>query len=135
MTPERLAKIRAIASDPRANPNIRAVAQRFLEAQPKERWKPPPDRPAPGIQTSEEFKKIIFFSIDQWGESKKGNYVHTIDHKEGSYKFVLFRYPRNPDYWGWLCTDLKNKTESWCHYKYHSLREAQDGAWTHLMAL
>ena len=35
MTPERLAKIRAIAEDPRADPATRAIAQANFDAEPK----------------------------------------------------------------------------------------------------
>ena len=35
MTPERLAKVRAIAEDPRADPATRAIAQAKLDAQPQ----------------------------------------------------------------------------------------------------
>lgn len=133
MTPERLAKIRALAADYRGNPHVRAMAQRILDAQPKPRWTPPPDPPAPGIKTSEEHRKRIFFDLNQWGESANGNYVHTMEYRDREYRFVIFRQKRTIVHgWGWLRVDVKNDTKTWGRNKYETVREALDSAWLHL---
>ena len=55
MTPERLAKIRAIAEDPRADPATRAIAQAKLDAEPT----PPKRNPLhPGMRTTPEYERF-----------------------------------------------------------------------------
>jgi hypothetical protein len=56
VTPERLAKIKAIAEDPRADPRIRAIAQAKLDAQPKPAQ---PRNPLhPGMRTTPEYERF-----------------------------------------------------------------------------
>lgn len=130
MTPERLKKIRALAADERGNPFMRAMAQRILEAH-KEPWRPPPDPPNPGLRTDPGFDKFIFMSLDQWGESAKGNYIHNINWKGREYRFILFKYKKVPN-WNWLRVDVRNDTETWGPRKFQTLEEAHQSAWKHL---
>ena len=55
MTPERLAKIRAIAEDPRADPATRAIAQAKLDAEPKPSTRNPLH---PGMRTTPEYERF-----------------------------------------------------------------------------
>jgi hypothetical protein len=55
MTAERLAKIRAIADDSRADPFTRSIAQRMLEGAPPQ---PGPINPQhPGMRTTAQYEK------------------------------------------------------------------------------
>lgn len=127
MTPEKLAKVRALAEDIRGDPKIRAVAQRILDAN----WTPPPNPQHPGLRTSEEYDRYVFMSLDNWGQSARGNYVHTTNWDGRSYRIVLFQHKKTPT-WGWLRIDVKTDTETWSRNKYDTLREAHESAWLHL---
>ena len=57
MTPDRLAKIRAIAEDARADPFTRAIAKQMLEAEGPQ-LQPPPGNPLhPGMRTTAEYER------------------------------------------------------------------------------
>jgi hypothetical protein len=57
MTPERLAKIRALAEDPRADPATRAIARSMLEAELPLR--PQTTNPLhPGMRTTPEYERF-----------------------------------------------------------------------------
>lgn len=130
MTPERLAKIRALAEHPSTNPRMREIAKRILN----EHWTPPPNKPNPGTRTSEEYDRFIFMDLDNWGQSASGNYVHTTKWENRDYRFVLFKHKKTPT-WGWLRVDIKTESETWSRNKYATLREAHESAWLHLSLL
>lgn len=55
MTPERLAKIRAIAEDPRADPFTRSIAQSMLDGAPEPAQRNPLH---PGMRTTPEYERF-----------------------------------------------------------------------------
>lgn len=135
MTPDRLAKIRALAEDERGNANVRAIAQKILakheKAPPRRRA---PDGPVPGIMPSEDQERWVFMQLDQWHHNAKGNYVHSLTWKGRRYRFVLFKFKRTQN-WGWLRFDILADTESWGRNQFADLREAHESAWLHLTLL
>jgi hypothetical protein len=57
MTPQRRAKIKAIAEDPRADPKTRAIAQAKLDAEPQPA-QPPRNPLHPGMRTTPEYERF-----------------------------------------------------------------------------
>jgi hypothetical protein len=141
MTPEKLAKIRAIAEDPRGHPNVRANAKRILdEHEPEPTFSDikfddaPRSPPHPNMYASDEYDRFRFMNLAQWGRSKNGNLIHTFTHKRVEYRMVLFAHKTKPTF-GWLRIDTKKSDSVFSWMPYNTLAEAHRDAWEHLMRI
>jgi hypothetical protein len=139
MTPERLAKIRAIAMDLRGNPAVREVALEMLrryetvEEPTFHDVKDEPQNPTnPRMHPSDEYERHMFMSLHNWGKSANGNFVHSFTHKNRAYRVVLFKHKKTPTF-GWLRADIARGTEVWSG-RFRDMQEAHRDAWTNLMA-
>lgn len=141
MTPEKLAKIRALANDARGDPATRAIAQAVLrryakEPEPQFHDVPPPRDPRhPGMRTSPEYDRYIFMDLANWGETHNGNPIHTTNWKGVSYVVVLFQHKRTPTY-GWMRTKAGGaNVPIFSLVKYATQSEAHRAAWESLQSL
>jgi len=140
ITPQRLAAIKALADDPRGDPNTRAIARRKLEeyqtefpslfGHPHFRGDPR-NPPNPRTQTSPEYEKFKFMNMDSWKQSAKGNWSTGITHKRHTYGVTLFKYKSG--LWGWVRSFRESAT--WCNRRFDNVGEAQRDAWENLMRI
>lgn len=135
MTPEKLAKIKALAEDVRGDPATRMIAQAAL----KRYGKPEPAKPAykpprnpPGVKTSPEWERQTFMSLNQWRRSKNGNFWHNVTHKGRGYHIVLFPHKKTPTF-GWLRAS-EGEQEVWSG-RFQTIGEAHADAWANLMSI
>jgi hypothetical protein len=138
MTPERLAKIRALATDMRGDPATRMIALEILR-----RYEPEPEfhdvedkpqnPPNPRMRNSDEYEHHTFMSLRNWGKSTNGNFVHTFTHKGRGYRIVLFKHKKTPTF-GWLRSDIGSGTEVWSG-RFPDLQGAHADAWKNLMTV
>jgi hypothetical protein len=132
VTPDKLAKIRALAMDMRGDPATRMVAMEILRRyEPEEpAWhdvkEDEPPNP-PGMKNSEEYEQFIFLSLHNWGKSASGNFVHTFTYKNRAYRVVLFKHKKTPT-WGWLRVDIATSAEVWSG-RFANVTEAHRDAW------
>jgi hypothetical protein len=136
ITPQKIAAIKALADDPRGEPNTRATAQRKLEqirishpclfvTAPRAPQNPPNPRRA----KTPEYEKYRFMNIDQWKRTSKGNYVLVI----GEHRITLFK---SKSAWAHARASVSGFQEPmFSAMRYATLREAQEAAWTSLATL
>jgi hypothetical protein len=139
VTPEKLAKIKALAEDVRGDPATRMIAKDILRRYNRE---PPPsfhdveDVPQnpPGMRNSNEYEQYRFMSLHNWGRSKiSNNLVHNFTHKGRAYRVILFAHRKTPTY-GWLRIDVARNNETWSS-KFSSMPAAHADAWASLMKI
>ena len=138
MTPQRLAKIRALATDLRGDPATRMVALEILR-----RYEPEPEfhdvedkpqnPPNPRMRNSDEYEHHMFMSLRNWGKSANGNFVHSFTHKGRAYRVVLFKHKKTPTY-GWLLVDIARGVEEWSG-RFNSMPAAHVNAWAKIMTI
>jgi hypothetical protein len=141
LTPDKLAKIRALANDPRGDPATRAIAQAALKryatlqqdanlgAQARYAHNPP----NPRMQNTPEYNRFRFMDLGSWRMTANGNPSHLIVHKGKSYRVVLFRHKKRPTH-GWMRVDtITDKTEF--SGAFTTREEAHADAWKSLMAI
>ena len=142
MTPEKLAKIRALAEDMRGDPATRLVALGILRrellrhAKAEEPvWHDIPDTPRnpPGVQNDPDYERHTFMSLHNWGKSGNGNFVHTTTWKGRGYRIVLFKHKKTPT-WGWLRVDVLRSQEVWSG-RFDNIQGAHQDAWRNLMTV
>jgi hypothetical protein len=138
MTPQRLAKIRALATDMRGDPATRMVALEILRRYEKVEEpafydvKDEPQNPAnPRMRNSDEYERYRFMSLRDWRRSAAGNPVHVFTLKGRPYRVTLFKHKKTPT-WGWLRVDLRTDEEIWSG-RFSTIEEAHKAAWTSLM--
>jgi hypothetical protein len=140
LNPQKLAKIRALADDPRGDPATRAIAQAALKRYATEPPKPefhdvPPYRNQqhPGMRTSAEYDRYRFMDLGNWKTTANGNPTQLVTHKWRTYRIVLFRHKKRPTH-GWMRIDvITDKTEFSGAFKTQA--EAHADAWKSLMAI
>jgi hypothetical protein len=134
MNDARLAKIRALASDPRGDPAIRAIAQSTLkrfgapEKEEPRAAKPWRDPRHPGVKTSAEYDRFRFMDLGSWRQTENGNPTFTISLKGHSWRVVLFKHKKRPTY-GWMLTDaIYDKPPEFSH-PFETMAEAHEDVW------
>jgi hypothetical protein len=139
VTPEKLAKIRALAEDLRGDPATREIARAALRRYAKEEplefhdVPPAPENPA-GMRNAPEYEQYVFMSLRNWGRVKStGNFVHTCSHKGRGYRVVLFSHKKTPTF-GWLRVDVASNVEVWSG-KFSDLQGAHRNAWESLKSI
>ena len=139
MNAAKLAKIKALANDPRGDPATRAIAQRVLDQHAKA--PPPPmqdvprfvDQRHPGVRTSSEYDRHRFFDLNGWKTTNAGNRTFSIVRGGRSFRIVIFPHKNTPT-WGWMRIDtISEKTEF--SGKFATIAEAHGAAWQSLMTL
>jgi hypothetical protein len=141
MTPQKLAKIRALAEDTRGDPAIRAVALQILRRYEKveeptfhdvkdDPYRNPPN---PRMQNSEDYERYVFMNLHAWRRSAAGNPVHNLTWKRRAYRVTLFKHKKTPT-WGWLRVNMNTDEEVWSG-RFSTIEEAHKAAWTSLMML
>jgi hypothetical protein len=116
VSPEKVAKIRALVDHPSTHPNTREVAIRMLleageELAPPPAWtdvgKQKAPKQAPGVHPSQAWKEARFLDLSRWGLSAKGN-LTTITEKDGIvFRVTIFQH-KNGTTWGWSCALVNN---------------------------
>jgi hypothetical protein len=142
MTPERLAKIKAIAEDPNCHPRIRAVAQQKLEAHISFEEPAPPQHQAhrnaaeqhPGVKPTPEYIRFRYMDVGNWGRTKNGNPIHTTTIGGRTYKIVLFAFKRSIGF-GWMRIDAETQNQIFCETRHSTIQEAHQDSWESLMRL
>jgi hypothetical protein len=138
VTPDKLAKIRALAEDMRGDPATRMIALKILARYAKDEEPvfhdvpPAPENPA-GMHNAPEYERYTFMSLRNWGRSKNGNFVHTTSHKGRGYRVVLFPYKKTPTF-GWVRTDVATNQEVWSG-RFSDLEGAHRNAWESLKSI
>jgi hypothetical protein len=140
MTPQKLAKIRALASDLRGDPATRMIALEILRRYEKieepafhDIPDEPQNPPNPRMRNSDEYEHYMFMSLRNWGKSANGNFVHTFTHKNRAYRVVLFKHKKTPTY-GWLLVDIARGVEEWSE-RFNSMPAAHVNAWARIMMI
>jgi hypothetical protein len=126
MNPDKLAKIRAIAMDPRGNPATRAVAQKMLE----EHAPPPPplrQPPNPRMRHSAEYDRWKFMDLEKWKKTVNGNLTYLLN----NHRVILFQRSKT---WGALIINLTDDSRFFSS-RYATLSEAHRASWDHLQKL
>jgi hypothetical protein len=136
---EKLAKIRALANDPRGDPATRSIAQaalkRYAETDRNEKPSASPYRnpPNPRMRTSPEYDKYRFMDLGNWRTTANGNPTHLIVHKGKSYRVVLFKHKKRPTH-GWMRIDVITEATEFSG-AFKTVEEAHADAWKSLMAI
>lgn len=139
MTPERLAKIRALAEDPRGDPATRMIAQTALKRYAPRFTDVPHDRPAftnqlhPGMKTSPEYDRYKFMNLGAWKRTSNDNLTIVVTHGSSAYRIVLFKHKKTPT-WGWMRIDMFTDVTEFSG-KFKTITEAHAAAWNSLTSL
>jgi hypothetical protein len=140
MTPQRLAKIRALASDTRGDPATRMIALEILRRYEKTEEPTfhdipdePQNPPNPRMRNSDQYVQYTFMSLRNWGKSANGNFVHSFTYKNRAYRVVLFKHKKTPTY-GWLRVGITSGVEEWSG-RFSTIEEAHKDAWTKMMTV
>jgi hypothetical protein len=140
LTPEKLAKIRALADDPRGDPATRAIAQaalkRYAEPEPEPAFYDVPpyrNQQHPGMRTSPEYDRHRFMDLGAWKTTTNGNPTFVVVRKGRSFRIVLFRHKKTPTH-GWMRVDTINDTTEFSG-RFRTIGEAHADAWSSLMAM
>lgn len=135
MTPEKLAKIRALAEDARGDPAIRAVAQavlkRYAQPEPKPAFEDVPpfvDPRVEGMRTSAEYDRWRFMDLGSWKRTVNGNPTHVITVKNRTWRIVLFKHKKTPT-WGWMKIDTIRGGDPEFSGKFTTMAAAHGDAW------
>jgi hypothetical protein len=136
----KLAKIRALANDPRGDPATRAIAQAALKRYATEPPKPefhdvPPFRAQqhPGMRTSPEYDRYRFMDLGTWRKTANGNPIFYVVHKGRSFRIILFQHKKRPTY-GWMRADTITEQVEFSN-AFRTQAEAHADAWKSLMAI
>jgi hypothetical protein len=140
LNPEKLAKIRALATDERGDPATRAIAQAALKRYATDPPRPefhdvPPvyNQPHPGMHTSPEYDRHRFMDLGLWKTTTNGNPTFVVVRGGRSYRIVLFRHKKSPTH-GWMrINTLTDETEF--SGKFATQAEAHANAWTSLRTI
>ena len=128
MTPSRLAKIRAIAIDTRADPNTRVIAMEMLRLHAHFA---PQSLRHPGLELDRRHERFIFSDMEQWRRVKTGGYRRSMMRNGKSYEVTL--YKQDNDRFAWrIRLDAHNLYWSSGHV---DLSEAREAAWQYLESL
>jgi hypothetical protein len=137
----KLAKIKALANDPRGDPATRAIAQAALKRYAAEPPRPTPQQNAnlhnqqhPGMRTSAEYDRYRFMDLGSWKTTANGNPTHLIVHKGKSYRIVLFKHKKRPTH-GWMRIDIIADIDPVFSNSFATQSEAHADAWKSLMAI
>jgi hypothetical protein len=129
MTPQKLAKIRAVAEDPRGDPMTREVARATLKryatvpATPK-----PPSNPLhPGMRRSAEIERYKFMDLSQWKTNINGDLTILVARNAHPYRVTLFQHKKTPT-WGWSRLDIIRGEVDYSG-RFATLTEAHEAAW------
>jgi hypothetical protein len=135
MTPEKLAKIQALANDPRGDPATRVIAQAALkryyaEVNAKPKPEPPQfvDRRHPGMKTSPEYDRYRFLDLGSWRKTVNGNPTFSITIKGKMWKVVLFQHKKTPTY-GWMRVNVITEETEFSGRKFPTMAEAHQDIW------
>jgi hypothetical protein len=128
MTPQRRAKIEALANDLRGDSATRALAQAMLARHPIERR----NQQDPGIRTSAEYDRWRFMDLGAWRKPKRGVFSLIFARRNVPYHVILFSDVENK-YYGSV-TDLHTqKADEFGPFA--TIKEAHEESWRKLMEL
>jgi hypothetical protein len=132
MTFEKLAKIRALADDPRGDPATRAIAQAALKRYAQEKPKPKAasfiDTRHPGMKTSAEYDRYRFMDLGSWRKTASGNPTFTIAIRGKMWRVVLFKHKKTPTY-GWMRIDVFSEETPEFSGRFATMAEAHEDLW------
>jgi hypothetical protein len=146
VNPSKLAAIKALAEDPRGDPNTRAIAKRKLEQyqgdtlddkfaealnylgnryqQTDERLRAQ-NQPNPRLAKSAEYQKYLFMNMENWKRGEKGHYTIYV----GSFRITLFQHKKDHP-WGWVRADMFGPGGPvYSKKRFPKLSDAQKDAW------
>jgi hypothetical protein len=139
VTPDRLAKIKAMAEDARGDPATRAIAQSILKRYAQEPPKPEfrdveyKDPRHPGVRTGADYEKWRYMDLSAWRKTGNGNPACLVTGLDGRpYRIVLFRHKKTPTF-GWMVVDIDRDETEFSNHKFTSMAEAHKDAWKNLM--
>jgi hypothetical protein len=135
MITDKLAKIRALADDPRGDPATRAIAQAALKRYAEEvNARPKPDAPQfvdrrhPGMKTSPEYDRYRFLDLGSWRKTVNGNPTFSITIKGKVWKVVLFQHKKTLTY-GWMRVNVITEETEFSGRKFSTMAEAHQDIW------
>jgi|SRR6516162_4866618 hypothetical protein len=138
MTPERLEKIIAIASDLRGNAHIRKVAAEMVVRARKEHPHLFPDiekaRRHPGLHVDPNHERFVYSDLEAWHKTASGNRTRVFSRGGKSYRLVIFKYKKAPRF-GWLIINCDTDEQQFCTEKFMDMDLARRDAWNVLEML